>query len=76
MVVGPALECKGVNYVNRDPKAASVSGGRGVASGDQRGGWEPSRPGEGEDTEGVGTLPRRVGDGILSGCGSAMYLEQ
>lgn len=51
MVVGPALECKGVNYVNRDPKAASVSGGRGVASGDQRGGWEPSRPGEGEDTE-------------------------
>lgn len=27
MVVGPALECKGVNYINRDPKAASVSGG-------------------------------------------------
>lgn len=75
MVVGPALECKGVNFVNRDPKATSVSGGRGVASGDQRGGWA----GEGEDTEGVGTLPRRVGVGILSGCRSAvteMYLEQ
>lgn len=27
MVVGPVLECKGVNYIHRDPKAASVHGG-------------------------------------------------
>lgn len=79
MVVGPALEGKGVNYINRDPKAASVSGRGGVASGDHRGGRELNHPGEEEDTEGVETLPKRVGDGILSGHGSAvteMYLKQ
>lgn len=78
MAMVPALEGKGVNYINRDPKAGSVSGGGGVASGDHRGGRELNHPGE-EATEGVGTLPRKVRDGILSGRGSAvteMYLAQ
>lgn len=75
MVVVPGLECKGVNYTNRDPKASSVSGGGGVASADHRGGGEPKHPREKEDTGGVGILSRTVGVGILSGRGPAVRLR-
>lgn len=48
-------------------------------SGDHRRGKELNHPGKKEDTEGVGSLPRKVGDGIPCGLGSAaaeMYLER
>lgn len=67
MAAVPVLECQGVNYIHRDSKAASVHGGRGVASGEGR---EPAtwdHHGAKEDAEDVETLPREWANVILSG---------